>query len=215
MFTGIIEEIGVVKSLSKKKDMLELEVEIAKISEGVSIGDSIAVNGVCLTVTDINKDSLSFDVIRETIDKSNLKLLNVRDRVNLERPLRPSSFLSGHFVTGHIDCIGVIVGCSKTQAQTKLDIKIPPGEFSEYIIPKGSITVDGVSLTVSKQSNDTFSVYLIPHTLNITTLGTRKKGDHVNIEVDLIGKYVKNMLIAKQSNKAILTKQFLKEKGFF
>lgn len=212
MFTGIIEELGTVDSLSGKSGTLRIGIKVDKILEGVSIGDSVAINGVCLTVVKLMGGGLLFDVMKETLDNTTFKFLKIRDRVNLERPLKLTSFLSGHLVSGHIDCIGLVSNRIDKQGQTSLDIKIPKA-VSQYVISKGSITIDGVSLTVADIKGDIFSVYLIPLTKATTSLGCKKIKNPVNIEVDIIGKYVKNIL-SKSANKETLTEEFLKERGF-
>lgn len=210
MFTGIIEELGTVRNIRKKSDSAILEIGANKIFKEMSIGDSLAVNGACLTIVKLNEYSFSFDVINETLDSTNLKFLKAGDRVNLERPLKLSSLLSGHLISGHIDYIGRIAGLKKTKDIFEISIRIPD-EFMEFVIPKGSIAVDGVSLTVSNIENDTFSVCLIPFTETMTTLGLKKKQDFVNIELDIIGKYVKYIIRGK---KEAVTEEFLRERGF-
>ncbi|MBM3253315.1 MAG: riboflavin synthase [Candidatus Omnitrophica bacterium] len=212
MFSGIVEELGIIKNLRKKQDFIGLEVEADKVLEEVSAGDSIALNGACLTIVKLNKTSLLFDIMKETLNKTNLQFLKVQDRVNLERPLRLSNFISGHLLSGHIDGLGYISKRIISQNETKLDIKIPKILYG-YIVPKGSVAVDGVSLTIADIREDTFSVYLIPFTKTKTTLGIKKIKDPVNIEVDLIGKYIRNML-TKIDNQKILTEEFLRERGF-
>lgn len=212
MFTGIIEELGTVDSLSRKSGTLRVGIKAEKILEGVSVGDSIAVNGACLTVVKLAERVLLFDVMKETLNNTTFRSLKIKDRVNLERPLRLTSFLSGHLVSGHIDCVGFILNRTISRDEAKIDIRVNK-DMAGYIIPKGSIAVDGVSLTVAYIATDVFSVCLIPLTMEATTLEKKKIKDPVNIEVDIIGKYVKNILY-KSVNKETLTEEFLKERGF-
>ncbi|MFH0839206.1 MAG: riboflavin synthase [Candidatus Omnitrophota bacterium] len=213
MFTGIIEELGSIKSLKTSRGALLLEVEAHKVLEDIAIGDSISLNGVCITVNALKKQSFFCDIMKETLERTNLPLLTVGDKVNLERPLKISSFLSGHLVTGHVDCTGIIVDKIKKEDSIGITVKIPE-EFKEFVIPKGSIAIDGISLTVAEVNNkSTFTVYIIPLTKHMTTLGIRKPQEIVNIEVDSIGKYVKNILSAIPRKKTI-TEAFLKEHGF-
>lgn len=199
MFTGIVEEIGKVNSVSMTRSGICLSLKAGGISSGVKIGDSIAVNGACLSVTDIKKQELLFDVIQETLRRTDLGELKVNDPVNLERSLRADSRMDGHFVSGHIDYKGRVVELLKASEGTGFRISLP-GEFSMFVAAKGSIAVDGVSLTVAEIKKECFTVYLIPHTLSATTLSNKKKGDSVNIETDLLAKY-----IAKQAKKPDLT----------
>lgn len=212
MFTGIIEELGTVDSLSRKSDTLRIGIKAEKVLEGVSIGDSIAVNGACLTVVKLTGGILLFDVMKETLNSTTFRSLKIKDRVNLERPLKLTSFLSGHLVSGHIDCVGFILNRTMNRDETKIDIRVNK-DMAGYIIPKGSIAVDGVSLTVADITTDVFSVCLIPLTRETTTLEKKRINDPVNIEVDIIGKYVKSIL-SKSVSKETLTEEFLKERGF-
>lgn len=195
MFTGIIEEIGRVSSISRTRTGVCLSVKTGNIVSGAKIGDSIAVNGACLSVTDIKKQELSFDVIQETLRRTDLEELKVNDPVNLEKSLRADSRMDGHFVSGHIDYKGRIIKLLKGAEGAGFRISLP-GEFSVFVAEKGSIAVDGVSLTVAESGKEYFTVYLIPHTLNATTFSDKKKGDSVNVETDLLAKY-----IAKQAKK--------------
>jgi riboflavin synthase len=212
MFTGIIEELGTVDSLSRKSDTLRIGIKADKILEGISVGDSIAINGACLTVVKLTGGVLLFDVMKETLNNTTFRSLKIKDRVNLERPLKLTSFLSGHLVSGHIDCVGFILNRTMNRDEAKIDIRVNK-DMAGYIIPKGSIAVDGVSLTVADIAGDVFSVCLIPLTRAMTTLEKKRIKDSVNIEVDIIGKYVKSIL-SKSVNKETLTEEFLKERGF-
>ncbi|MEK6563829.1 MAG: riboflavin synthase [Candidatus Omnitrophota bacterium] len=188
MFTGIIEELGIVKDVSRKGRLISLSIQADKAISDTKIGDSIAVNGVCLTVVKIEDKVLSFDLLEETARLTNLGKLKSNEKVNLERSLKIGDRLSGHFVTGHIDCPGAIR--EKTYVSGNLSFKITiPREFLKFIALKGSITVDGISLTVSDKRSNTFSVCIIPHTLKNTTLSFKGPSSEVNIETDILAKY--------------------------
>jgi riboflavin synthase len=189
MFTGIVEELGQVAGIVHTKNLAVLMVKTRKILKGTKIGDSVAINGVCLTVTEKKRDCLSFDIMLETLRCTTLGGLAIKDYVNLERALKAGDRLSGHFVTGHVDCISKIYGRVQTKNYTELKFTIPRN-LRKYIVPKGSICIDGVSLTVGAVTPDGFSVYLIPFTSNITTLGEKQTGDQVNVEVDILAKYI-------------------------
>ena len=195
MFTGIIEEIGNVKSITRTKTGICLSVDTCNIATGAKIGDSIAVNGACLSITAIKKDLLSFDVIPETLSRTAIGELKINDSANLERSLKADSRIDGHFVSGHIDYKGRIVELLKGRHGAGFRISVPD-EFAGFIVEKGSIAIDGVSLTVADAARDSFIVYLIPHTLKTTTFKSKKRGDAVNVETDLLAKY-----ILKQSKK--------------
>ncbi|MDO8748885.1 MAG: riboflavin synthase [Candidatus Omnitrophota bacterium] len=188
MFTGIIEELGAVKEISRKGRVSFLSIQADKCAQDAKTGDSIAVNGVCLTVVRRDKDILGFELLEETFKLTNLGKLKSNEKVNLERSLRIGDRLSGHFVTGHIDCLGAIR--EKTYVSGNLSFKIAiPQEFLKFIALKGSIAVDGISLTVAGKRSNTFSVYIIPHTLKNTTLSFKGPSDYVNIELDILAKY--------------------------
>lgn len=214
MFTGIIEELGVVEGIARKENFLRLGIRAKKILENLKVGDSVAVNGVCLTIVEISSDVVSFDCIAETLKLTNLGRLKFDDKVNLERPLRADSLLSGHFVSGHIDGTGRIL--KKVNKAEQLDLYVKANqEILDYLVPKGSIALDGISLTLVDIGKDNFSVSLIPHTLKMTTLGFRNVGDLVNIEVDILAKYVKKIFLNRENKeKKFLTEAFLKEHGF-
>ena len=187
MFTGIVEELGRVKNLSRQGKLILLTVEADKVLEGTKIGDSIAVNGCCLTVVRKLVNTLSFEMMPETAGVTDLGTLRISDRVNLERSLKLGDRLGGHFVLGHVDCLGVIR--SKGYQKDNLVFQIASAqEFDKYILPKGSITLDGISLTVGEKRSGLFSVYIIPHTLKNTTLGFKGPSDKVNIEFDILAK---------------------------
>lgn len=193
MFTGIIIETGEIVSLKKKGVGAFLSVSAKAISENTAIGDSIAVNGVCLTVITINGKQLSFDLSDETLNSTNLGELRPGDKVNLEPSLRPDGKLGGHFVTGHIDGVGKIMSKRLDGDISKITIGAPP-EIAGLLVEKGSVTVDGISLTVVDALDEAFTVVIIPHTSAITTIGLKNTGDTVNLEADIIGKYVAKFL---------------------
>jgi riboflavin synthase len=187
MFSGIIEELGRVSRISKQGNNTILEIKARKAIEETDIGDSIAVNGVCLTVIKKTLDILTFEVMTETYRITNLGTLRLSDKVNLERSLKIGDRLSGHFVLGHVDCVGIIRKKSYSNANLCFEIALPP-ELIKSCIPKGSIAVDGISLTLVNIRSNNFSVYIIPHTFKNTTLGFKGPSDKVNIEFDILAK---------------------------
>jgi riboflavin synthase len=198
MFTGLVEEMGAAVACVRDAGAARLTVEVQTIHAGVRLGESIAVNGCCLTVVGCNGSNLTFDVIPETLDRTNLGALKPGDPVNLERPLAVSARLDGHFVQGHIDGVGTIV--SVTPADNAVIVEIePPQKLMRYLVEKGSVAVDGVSLTVAEVRRTAFTIWTIPHTRKVTTLGLRGVGDQVNLECDLLGKYVERLLETRQA----------------
>lgn len=190
MFTGIVEAIGTVRSITQKENLVILTISSPIISKGTQLGDSINVSGVCLTVAAKDKaSSLTFELMLETIRSSNLSELKIGSPVNLERALKADSRFGGHFVTGHIDTMGQLQSIAQKKNFMEWTIKIEP-KLLRFIVPKGSVTLDGVSLTVGKTNKSSFSVYLIPYTIKSTTLGQKRNGDALNIETDLLAKYV-------------------------
>lgn len=189
MFSGIVEEKGTVARIRAKENLLILSVKARKVLKGVKIGDSISVDGVCLTVTKLAKNVADFDIMKETIDKTTLKRLVVGSEVNLEGALRVNDRLGGHFVSGHIDGVGVIKQRISKPNYEEFQIVVPR-KLSRYLAPKGSVSVDGISLTLGEVKGNIFSIYIIPHTLEVTTLGHKRQGDEVNIETDLLAKYI-------------------------
>jgi riboflavin synthase len=187
MFTGIIEELGQVQNISKRANNTLFKIRADRILADVNIGDSISVNGVCLTVFKKEKQILFFEAIPQTLRLTNLGQMRVSERVNLERSLKIGDRLSGHFVMGHIDCLGLIRKKNYIRQDISLVIGIPK-EFIKYCIPKGSVAVDGISLTLAETRSDTFTVYIIPHTLKNTTLGFKGPSSKVNIEFDIFAK---------------------------
>jgi len=189
MFSGIVEETGVIKKVEKKANLYVVTLEAKKAARGTKIGDSIAVDGICLTVTAKAGGELTFDLMKETLDKTTFRYAKPGRRVNLERSLKVSDRIGGHFVTGHIDGTGVFAERVRIPNYVEWRINVDPG-LARYVIPKGSVTIDGVSLTVGVVKKKYFSVYLIPHTLEVTTFGTKKTGEIVNIETDVLAKYI-------------------------
>ncbi|GIH17314.1 riboflavin synthase [Rugosimonospora africana] len=193
MFTGIVEELGSVAGVVDLGDAARLTVRGPLVTQDVGHGDSIAVNGVCLTVVEAGDDQFTADVMKETLDRSSLGRLAVDDPVNLERAATLSTRLGGHLVQGHVDGVGAIVSRTPGEQWEIVTVSLPPG-LARYVVEKGSITVDGVSLTVTSVSDHDFSVSLIPTTLKLTTLGSKGVGDLVNLEVDVIAKYVEKLV---------------------
>ncbi|MFH1499829.1 MAG: riboflavin synthase [Verrucomicrobiota bacterium] len=193
MFTGIIEETGSVVAFTEAPDAWKLQIAAKAVLQGAALGDSIAVNGCCLTVTRFDAGHLHFDVLSETRRLTNFHALAAGAPVNLERSLRFDGKVGGHFVTGHIDGQGEILVFEQRGADHYLQIRGPAG-LGRYLVHKGSITIDGISLTVAEVEGDTFAVWLIPHTVAVTNLHSRRAGQHVNLEFDLLGKYVEKLL---------------------
>jgi len=193
MFTGIVEELGEVAELADLGDSVRLTLRGPVVVDGAGHGDSIAVNGVCLTVVETGTDTFTADVMRETLDRSCLGALVVGDRVNLERPMRLDGRLGGHLVQGHVDGTGTIESRDRSAHWEVVRLSLP-ADLARYVVHKGSITVDGVSLTVASVDDRSFTVSLIPTTLALTTLGRKQAGDPVNLEVDVVAKYVERLL---------------------
>ena len=196
MFTGIIEETGAVEEVKESASGLSLTIAPQRVAEGLKIGDSLAVNGCCLTVVEIQGKRLRFDLLRETWERTNLQFLTRGALVNLERPLRADGRLDGHFVTGHIDGLGKIARWERSGADHVLEIA-PPSELMRYVVHKGSIAIDGISLTVAAVNKTSFTVWIIPHTYEVTALRELKVGDAVNLETDILGKYVEKFVCEK------------------
>ncbi|MEG6570681.1 riboflavin synthase [Thermoanaerobacterium thermosaccharolyticum] len=206
MFTGIIEEIGKVKMI-QRGDITKIAIECEKVLDGTAIGDSIAVNGVCLTVTNVGKNLFTADLMRETLKSSNLGDLKIGSMVNLERALSISGRLNGHIVTGHVDTVGTIVNKNRIMNSNVFKIKIDE-RYSKYVVSKGSIAVDGISLTVVEALASYFTVSVIPHTELNTTLNFKRIGDSVNIEVDILSKYAEKLLLKKGIKELVLENGF-------
>ncbi|HIE64705.1 MAG TPA: riboflavin synthase [Nitrospiria bacterium] len=193
MFSGIIEEMGSVHQLTRSGQAIRMIISAAKVTEGLSEGESIAVNGACLTALDIQPDHFAVDISPETARVTNLGALKAGEAVNLERAMRLSDRLNGHLVSGHIDGIGLI--CAKRDEENAVILSVEaPAEILRHTIQKGSITIDGVSMTVNGLTERTLTVSMIPHTARVTTLGKKGVGTSVNLESDLIGKYVEKLL---------------------
>lgn len=189
MFSGIVEEKGLVKKVEKKQNLFVLTVQAKKTARGAKIGESISVNGVCLTVTSKSGSQLTFDLMKETLDATTLKYATAGREVNLERALKVNSRLGGHFVSGHVDGVGVIKKIVTLPNYIEWQIALDKS-LARYLAPKGSVCIDGVSLTIGWVKKNLFSIYLIPHTLDVTTFGTKKVRDQVNIETDILAKYI-------------------------
>lgn len=193
MFTGIIEAFGTITNIEASEGGTTLTIEAPTMVPTLKLGDSIAINGTCLTAVDFTDDTFKADVVLESLDKTNLGDLVVESTVNLERPMVANGRFDGHIVQGHVDAVGLVTGLDPEGDGKRFSIK-PSTDIARYIVEKGSITVDGVSLTVAALTDDGFQIALIPHTLEVTTLGTRNVGDRVNLEVDVIAKYVERLL---------------------
>ncbi|MDE1829492.1 MAG: riboflavin synthase [Thaumarchaeota archaeon] len=192
MFTGIIEGLGKIEKFEKNtktRSEARMKINLGKLAKGLKVGDSVAINGVCLTAINIAKGIAEFEMVGETIKKTNLGALESGDEVNIERSLKIGDRLEGHFVLGHVDGSGTILKIDKQSNQVQLWIELPK-ELAKYVAKKGSITVDGISLTVVDKIKTKFSVSIIPHTMKVTNLGSKKVGDKVNIETDVLGKYI-------------------------
>lgn len=217
MFTGIIEEIGIVQGIKKGEKSSKLLIKANKVLEKTRLGDSISTNGVCLTVTNINGNIFEADIMAETLRRSNLGNCSIGSKVNLERALSLESRLGGHIVSGHIDGIGEISSFIKEDNATWVTIKAK-AKILKYIVEKGSIAIDGISLTVAYVDSEVFKVSIIPHTGKETILFTKMIGDTVNLECDVIGKYVEKFLgmkdVTKESNKSSISEDFLRNNGF-
>ena len=211
MFTGIVQELGTVTKIERTSHGYMIDVVSSVVAGGVKTGDSVALNGVCLTVTNVRTGGLSFDVMAETVRKTTLASLKPKDVVHLEGALRADGSLDGHFVLGHIDCVGTVRHASSAGSDRSIEISFPD-EFAGLVVEKGSIAIDGVSLTVGAAAADRLTVYLIPHTLAGTALGSRKPGDAVNLEFDILGKYIARA--AARTGRSRITEGFLKAKGF-
>jgi len=195
MFTGIVEELGTIAGVEDQGDAIRLTIHADHVLADAGLGDSISVNGCCLTVAERDGDTWTADVMQETLDKTSLAGVRPGDRVNLERAVTPTTRLGGHIVQGHVDGVGTIAGRTPSEHWEVVDVSMPPG-LARYLVDKGSITVDGVSLTVVEARDDGFTVSLIPETLARTTLGSRQPGDRVNLEVDVLAKHVEKLLQA-------------------
>ncbi len=216
MFTGIIEGQGRILSIEHKGEGAVISVSIPELFSDVCLGESIAVNGICLTVTSYSNSHFTADISRETMDKSTFRSAGVRDIVNLERSLRPDSRIGGHFVQGHVDTVGYLKDFIKMPDSYLLKIDLPENTAS-FTVDKGSIAVDGISLTIAEKEGNRISIYVIPHTFKETSLSSKKAGDGVNIETDILGKYVRSFLDKSSQDKSSqdkLSMDFLNKHGF-
>ena len=214
MFTGIIEEMGTIENIAKGAHSAVLTINARKILEDVHIGDSIAVNGVCLTVTSFDHERFTADVMHETLNRSALAQCKRKSPVNLERAMSANGRFGGHIVAGHVDATGQIAGRKQDDNAVWIRVEAPP-EVLRYVVEKGSVTIDGISLTVAAVTAHDFSVSVIPHTAEVTTLGSKKEGDIVNLETDIIGKYVEKLLHPqKEKKESHITREFLENCGF-
>jgi len=214
LFTGIVEEIGTVSNIAKGEKSIRISLMCNKILEDTKLGDSISVNGICLTVTHLSKDSFTADVMPETLRATNLRSLKGGDKVNLERALSPQNRFGGHIVSGHIDGTGTITQIDREDNAVWITIQTVD-EILKYIIPKGSISVDGISLTVQHVDNMQFKISIIPHTRDYTILPMKKVGDVVNLECDIVGKYIERLMNFKSEEpREKITLSYLVENGF-
>lgn len=217
MFTGIIEELGTVRQVRRQGNTMVLSVGAKKIMDDVHLGDSIAVNGVCLTVVDFDGDGFSADVMPETFRKTNLKELVPGARVNLERAMPADGRFGGHIVQGHVDGCGTVTARNKSENAVVFEVRPDDPELFRYMIPRGSVALDGISLTLIRADGRELAVSIIPHTLEHTVLQDRMPGSRVNIECDLLGKYVGHLLSfgsGLNGNRGTISEDFLKENGF-
>ena len=212
MFTGLILELGEITSINRKTGGAVLSLKSNETGSAAKLGDSIAVNGVCLTVVKSGRKELSFDLSDETLRSTNVGSLNKGDAVNLEPSLSPDSRIGGHFVTGHVDTVGKIRSRVKSGDMLKFEIEAP-SKVTDFLVEKGSVAVDGISLTVVDILKDSFTLVIIPHTAKLTTLGFKGAGDTLNIEVDILGKYVEKFL-QRRENKNSQFMKTLMEGGF-
>lgn len=219
MFTGIVEEVGILKSIRRGASSAVLEIAARTVLEDIHLGDSIAVNGVCLTATSFTGSSFTADVMHETLDRSSLAALRPGSRVNLERAMAANGRFGGHIVAGHVDGVGTVLETKRDDNAVWYTIAASP-EVLRYVVEKGSITIDGISLTVARVGPESFAISAIPHTVAVTVLKDRKAGDKVNLETDIIGKYVEKLLItgpvqpAEPKQTSGITKDFLTRYGF-
>lgn len=217
MFTGIIEGIGTVQGIRAAGESARLIIDLGRLAEGVQLGESIAVDGACLTAAQIRQAVVEFDVSRETLARSTLGGLTQGDKVHLERALRLGDRLGGHLVLGHVDGVGTISGIEKSSGQMTLTV-IAPTEIISRLVHKGSVAISGISLTVASLAEKSFSIAVIPHTLENTTLLSASVGNKVNLELDILGKYVERLLGARAQTEAPgsanITREFLQQHGF-
>jgi riboflavin synthase len=193
MFTGLIQEVGTIVSVVQNTEGKEFIIKAPSLIKEIQIDDSVSTNGCCLTATQIKGDTFKVQAVHMTLQKTSVGMLKSGDKVNLELSLRPNDRLGGHFVQGHVNAMGQIKQIKTTGENWEIEVSIPPG-LRKYMISEGSICLDGISLTIAKLTANSLTVAIIPHTLEKTTLGTKKVGDHLNLEVDMIAKYIENFL---------------------
>ena len=193
MFTGLIQEVGTIQSVTSNAEGKEFVIRAPGLIKDIAIDDSVATNGVCLTATKIQGDTFRVQAIHMTLQKTSIGYLNTGDKVNLELSLRPTDRLGGHFVQGHVNALGKIRKIEKIGNNWEIEVTFP-NDLRKYMISEGSITLDGISLTIAKLTGDSLTVAIIPHTLEKTSLSAKKVGDHLNLEVDMIAKYIENFL---------------------
>ena len=203
MFTGIVEQKGHVARLARRGGGARLEIRAPEIAAGLQLGDSVAVNGACVTVTELSTQSFACDLVPETVARTTLGILAIEEEVNLERPMRASDRFGGHIVQGHVDSVGVVRSRRRVGAQEILEITIP-FELTRYLAPQGSVALDGVSLTVVAVDKERFRVALIPYTVEMTTLGQKVQGASCNVEIDILSKYVERHMIARMARPSYL-----------
>ncbi len=213
MFTGIVTEIGTITRSSPSGGGVRLTVNATQTAKDLHVNDSISVNGVCQTVISLRGDSFDVEAVEETLRKTTLGDLRAGAAVNLELPVRLNDMLGGHLVLGHIDCVGTVREIADRESSRLITV-VFPGEFTRYIVPVGSIAVDGISLTVAALSGNTFTISIIPHTLEKTTISRAKAGTKVNLEFDILGKYIERLLPGKNVPDGTLNAQKLKEWGY-
>ncbi|MFH1727337.1 MAG: riboflavin synthase [Pseudomonadota bacterium] len=217
MFTGLVENIGTINSTGKNKDALKISIQAEGFFDDSNNGDSIAINGICLTIIEKTKNQALFEVSSESLSKTTLLSIKSNDKVNLEKSLTASKPIGGHFVLGHVDCVGKLINFEKVGSGFILKIEVPI-EFTKYIVDKGSIALDGISLTINENQENWFNVFILKYTYQKTILKNKKISDLFNIEFDILGKYVENMLRKKINSKdnyeTKITNSFLKENGF-
>ena len=213
MFTGIIEEVGTIKKIERGRHSAVLTIMAKYVIDGTKIGDSIAVNGICLTVTNLFPDGFSADVMHETLNRSALSRLTVGSPVNMERAMPANGRFGGHIVSGHVDGVGYIANIRRDDTAIWYTIHAGP-DILRYVVEKGSVTIDGISLTVAAVDSAGFSVSTIPHTVSCTNLHSRNQGDPVNLETDIVGKYIEKLLCPKETKQSTITKEMLLRCGF-
>jgi riboflavin synthase len=212
MFTGIIEEVGRVDRIDSRGNSLVLRIRASLISVDMKVGDSININGACQTVIEVKDNCFTVEAVEETLKRTTLGRLKAGDAVNVERALRPTDRLGGHLMSGHVDFVGRIKTVTPRGESHIFELEFPK-DYRTHFVEKGSVAVDGISLTVVEVFKDSFTVSVIPFTIQKTTLGTKKTGDEVNIETDMIGKYIQRFLDMK-NEKLEITEEWLKEKGW-